>query len=79
MNIGRFFAQVIEVEKEVKHEIFVHDVVPVFRLSIGKNSRAKTPVKRNNSSSCSRPDHAMYFPQPETARVNEFETSGHGI
>jgi len=48
LNIGCFIAQVIEVVKEVKHEIFVHDVVPVFLLNIGKNSRAKTPVERNN-------------------------------
>jgi len=47
-NISCFMAQIIEVDKEVKHKIFVHDVVPVFRFNIGKNSRAKTTVERNN-------------------------------
>jgi len=48
VNIGCFIAQVIEVDKEVKHQVFVHDAVPVFLLNSGKNSRAKSPVERNN-------------------------------
>jgi len=48
VNIGCFIAQVIEVDKKVKHQVFVHDVVPVFLLNSGKNSRAKSPVERNN-------------------------------
>jgi len=47
LNISCFMAQIIEVDKEMKHKILVHDVVPIFRLNIRKNSRAKTAVERN--------------------------------
>ena len=47
-DIGGLFAQVIEVDKEVKHKIFIYDVVPVIRLDIVKDSRAKTTVEGDN-------------------------------
>jgi hypothetical protein len=46
--IGGFTAQVIKVGEEVKHEIFVDDVAPVFRFNIRKNSLAKSRIERNN-------------------------------
>lgn len=48
VDFSRFIAQVVEVDEEVKHEVFVNDVVPIFRFNIRKYGRAESPVERDD-------------------------------
>jgi len=63
VDFSRFIAQVVEVNEEVKQEAFVNDVVPIFRLILRSTDGQRVPSRETTSSSCSRPYHAMYFPQ----------------
>ena len=63
-HIGYFTAQVVKVGEELNHKIFVYDVVPVFGFS-GRTVGQRLESKEITSLTCSSPDQAIYFFQPE--------------